>query len=123
MKTAPMESLRSLVLGLVGMAENRLRLLQSELGDETDRLGSLLAFQILIGLLGLLTVQFIALIVMALVWDTPWRVWAAVLLTASAATATVLAVRGYQRRKRRSSSLFATSLDELRKDREALQDR
>jgi uncharacterized membrane protein YqjE len=121
MKSEAMQTLRSLAQGLAGMAENRLRLLQSELADEAGRLGTLLAFQVLIALLALLTVQFLALVILALVWDTPWRVTAMVSLVAIAGGGTALAYRSYTSRKKRVVPMFATSLDELRKDREALE--
>lgn len=116
-----MDTLRSLAQGLAGVAENRLRLLQSELGEEAQRLGRLLALQTLIALLGLLTLQFAALVVLALAWDTPWRVAAMVSLVLIAGAATALVYTRYAALKKRARPPFATSLEELRKDREALE--
>lgn len=121
MKEDVLDTVRRLGHGLVDSAQNRLRLLQSELADELDRLGVLLARQILVALLALLTVQSLALVVLAAVWDTPWRMTSVLALTVLAATGTGLSYRWYLADKCRKRPVFATSVDELEKDRQALE--
>lgn len=121
MSASTADLLSRLARGLGSVAEHRLRLLQSELGEETQRLGRLLALQLLIALLGLLTLQFAALVVLAMAWDTAWRVPALVGLLVLAASGTALAYTRYTSRKQRKHPLFAASLEELRKDRAALE--
>lgn len=121
MKEDVLETVRRLSHGAVDFAQNRLKLLQAELADELDRLGGLLARQILVAFSALLTVQALALVVLAAVWDTPWRVAAVVALALIAALGTVAAYRAYEAAKRRGKPIFAASVDELKKDRLTLE--
>lgn len=120
MKEDVVETVRRLGNGVLDMLQGRLELLQTELGDELDRLGGLLARQILVALSGLLTVQFLVLIVLALTWDTPWRVTAMILITLLAAGATALSYNAYTAHRHRRSPMFAASIRELEEDRRAL---
>lgn len=121
MKEDVVETVRRLGNGVLDMLQGRLELLQTELGDELDRLGGLLARQILVALSGLLTVQFLVLIVLALTWDTPWRVTAMILITLLAAGATALSYNAYTAHRQRRSPMFAASIRELEEDRRALE--
>lgn len=121
MKRDLTDTLRSIGDGFLDAAQNRLKLLQSEIGEETDRLGGLLALLVVTAFAALLTVQAIALVVLVLVWDTPWRTHAVVALAVLAAVATVAAYRAFVARKERPGPLFATSLEELEKDRRTLE--
>lgn len=121
MKEDVVDTVRRLGHGLVELAQNRLKLLQAETADELDRLGALLARQMLTGIAALLTVQALALVVVAAVWDTPWRLGAMIGLTLLGAGATAAAHASYVARKRRTKPIFADTLDELEKDRQALE--
>nr|WP_293247916.1 phage holin family protein [Panacagrimonas sp.] len=121
MKRDLTDTLRSIADGFIDAAQNRLKLLQSEVGDETERLGGLLAYLVLTAFAGLLTLQFAALVVLALVWDTPWRTHAMVALVLLAAIGTWMAYRAFTARKQRPAPIFATSIEELDKDRRALE--
>jgi uncharacterized membrane protein YqjE len=112
MKRDLTDTLRSIADGFIDAAQNRLKLLQSEVGDETERLGGLLAYLVLTAFAGLLTLQFAALVVLALVWDT---------LVLLAAIGTWMAYRAFTARKQRPAPIFATSIEELDKDRRALE--
>lgn len=114
------DTLRNIAEGFIDAAQNRLKLLQAEVGEETDRLLGLLAWLVVTALLALLALQFIALVVLALAWDTPWRTHAMVALTAAAAAATGFAYRAYLSARKRPKPIFVTSLEELQKDRVAL---
>lgn len=116
-----METVRRLGHGLVDAAQNRLRLVQIELAEELDRLGVLLARQVLIAALALLTAQCFGLIVVALAWDTRWRLESTLVLGALAAAATAAAYRSYRSHRARSAPILARTLDELDKDRHALE--
>lgn len=121
MKRDLTDTLRSVAEGFVDAAQNRIKLLQSEIGEEADRLTGLLVLLIVAALLGLLTLQFVALVVLALLWETPWRAPAMIALTLGAGVATAMAYRAYVARKARPKAIFATSLEELEKDREVLE--
>lgn len=121
MKEDVLDTVRRLGHGAVDFAQNRLKLIQAELADELDRLGGLLARQILVALSALLTVQALALVVLAAVWDTPWRIAAVVALAMFAAVGTLAAYRAYEAAKRRGKPIFAASIKELDKDRLALE--
>lgn len=114
------ETLRNIAEGFIDAAQNRLKLLQSEIGEETDRLLILLAWLVVTGLLALLVLQLLALVVLTLAWDTPWRTHAMAALAVMAAGATLCAYRAYVACKARPKPVFATSLQELDKDRAAL---
>lgn len=121
MKRDLTDTLRGIADGFLDAAQNRLKLLQSEVGEETERLGGVLAYLVITAFAGLLTLQFVALVVLALVWDTPWRTHAMVALAVMAGIGTALAYRAFTTRKQRPSPIFSTSLDELAKDRQALE--
>lgn len=121
MKRDLTDTLRSIADGFIDAAQNRLKLLQSEVGDETERLGGLLAYLVITAFAGLLTLQFVALVVLALVWDTPWRTHAMVGLALIAGIGTALAYHAFSTRKQRPAPMFAASLEELDKDRRALE--
>ncbi|MGQ0699306.1 MAG: phage holin family protein [Panacagrimonas sp.] len=121
MKEDVLDTVRRLGHGLVDSAQNRLRLIQAELSDELERLGSLLSRLILFALSALLTVQLLALVVLAAAWDTPWRIPAMVGLTLLAAAGTFAAYNSYLARTRRDRPIFTSSIDELEKDRHALE--
>jgi len=114
------ETLRNIAEGFIDAAQNRLKLLQSEVGEETDRVLGLLAYLVITALLVLLALQLLALVVLTLAWDTPWRTHAMVALTVAAAIAAGFAYRAYLSRKARPKPIFTTSLEELQKDRMAL---
>lgn len=121
MKRDLTDTLRAIADGFMDAAQNRLKLLQSEIGDETQRLGGLLTYLVLTALAGMLTLQAAALVVVAMVWDTPWRTHAMVGLVVLAGVGTALAYHAFTSRKQRPAPIFATSLEELDKDRRALE--
>lgn len=121
MKRDLTDTVRDIADRLVDAAQNRLKLLQSEIGEETERLGGVLTYLVLTAFAGLLTLQFAALVVLALVWDTPWRTHAMVALAMLAGLATGLAYHAFVTRKQRPTPIFATSVEELDKDRRALE--
>lgn len=121
MKRDLTDTLRAIADGFMDAAQNRLKLFQAEIGEETERLGGVLTYLVLTALAGMLTLQFAALVVLALVWDTPWRTHAMVGLVVLAGIGTALSYRAFTARKRRPAPIFATSLEELDKDRRALE--
>lgn len=111
------DTLHRLGSGLIDSAQGRLTLLQAELAAQLDHIGALLARQLLLTLSLHLTAQLVALVVLAGVWDTRWRLPAALLLAALSAAGTVLAYRAYQAQKDKATPVFAATLGELEKDR------
>lgn len=116
MKEDIIETVRRLGHGLLDLTQNRLKLVEHELAQELDRIGLLLARQMLLALSGLLTLQCLALLLVALTWDTPWRVPMTLALSIIAALATFLAYRSYRARRQRQTPIFASTQEELRKD-------
>lgn len=121
MSQDPVDTVKRLGHQLIESAQTRLKLLQSEAADELDRLGALIALQILTALSALLTVQFLALVVLALVWDTPWRTPAMIGITVLAGTGTFMAYKAYEARKVRHKPVFDDSVKELETDRRLLE--
>ena len=121
MKEDILHVVRRLGLSLVDSAHDRLKLLQVDLADELDRLGSLLTQQILVALSALFTLQLLSMALLAVIWDTVWRVPVSFALALIAALGTVLVYRTYLALKGRTRSVFASSLEELEKDRGALE--
>lgn len=113
--------LRRLAGNLLGYAQNRLELLGVELAQERARVGSVLTCGLLMMLFGMLTLQFGALLLVALSWDSAWRVPVIATLSALALAATVVSAWAWARKRQSASALFVSSSAEIGKDRRALE--
>ncbi len=95
-------------------ARVRLEILELELIEERERLGSLITRGMLLSLTALTTTQFTAALVVAAFWDTPWRLHVIGLLIAIALLATVaawLALRQLRREPARPLSMAMREMD------------
>jgi uncharacterized membrane protein YqjE len=112
-------SLRQMLANLLALVQVRVELLTTELSAEVQRAVGVLVWAIVALFFGGLAVLMLALTVIIAVWDEH-RLLAAGLF--SAAFLTVTAVAGYVVRARMRSRprLLAATLDELRRDRDAL---
>lgn len=90
------DSLRRLVLQSVDLGHSRIELLLFELGDERARLGLLFTRGLCAGLLGLLGVQLLVFLLIAAVWDGPWRLPVIAGLAAVAVISAVGMALGYR---------------------------
>ncbi len=112
-------SLRGLISTGIALIENRLELLTTELKEEKTRIVSLLIYALAALILLSVGTVFLAVLFTALMWENN-RLLAlgifATLFLAGGAFAFVMAVRLVQQQTR----LFASTLAELKGDREAL---
>lgn len=103
------ETLNQLAASLLQFAEDRVDLLRWEAAHEGARIGGLLVRAFCAALLAFFTLEVLALMVIAVFWDTAWRlqVISGVVLAAFAGTA--LLVMSYQRKRNERSSLLHPS--------------
>ncbi len=104
---------------LLRLGRIRLELLAIEVQEETDRVTGLLFWAVLSALAVGFGLVFVALAVTVLLWDAP-RWW---VLGGCAAVFATLAGYGLWRMRRKAAAgttLFSTSIDELRRDAAAL---
>lgn len=113
------ESLRGFVDTGLAIAQTRLELLAVEAQEEKLRLASLLFNTLLSAVFIGFGVVFLAIFVTVMFWDEH-RLLALGLGTLVLFTAGLLAARNAARELRRGSRLFAASLGELARDRDAL---
>ena len=117
---ATFTSLERLGHGLVTQLRQRLELMAVEVTEEEIRFTRVLAWQLVALFLTCLTIALGALLVIAAFWDTASRVAAvgAVLGAVAAAAGGMWWV--YRQRLRRKPILFAQTIEELRRDADAL---
>ncbi len=105
------------VLGHVAM---RAELLSIEVQEEKLRLVRLAMSTALVSALLIVSMVMVAILVLAIYWDTPHRVPAALSLAAVFGVLTAAAGLYVAAQLRVSSTLFTTSVRELRRDADAL---
>lgn len=114
--------LHHLAASALQLLQGHVALLQWELLQESARLGSRLRRGLTVCLGILLSAQLLLVLLVALAWDTPWRLHVVGGLLALTVLATLLLIRSYRRQRvEDDSQLFAATLHELAKDREALE--
>lgn len=112
--------LHHLATSVVELLYGRVALLQWELAQERARLGSLLGRALLAASFLLLSVQLLAILLVALAWGTPWRLHVIVGLLGAAVLATAALAWRYRLKRLEDSPLLSGTLHELAKDRQAL---
>lgn len=115
-------SARRIGASLLRLGRIRLELLSLEVQEERDRITALMFWAVLSALTLGFGLVFVALAVTVLLWDT--QRWA--VLGVSAVVFCALAAYGLWRVRGLSqggATLFGTSIDELRRDADALDDR
>ncbi|MDP9140290.1 MAG: phage holin family protein [Pseudomonadota bacterium] len=91
----------------------RLEILELELIEERERLGSMITRGMLLSLTALTTTQFTAALVVAAFWDTPWRLHVISLLIVVALFATVAAWLALRQLRREPARPLSTALHEM----------
>ena len=111
---------RQLGASLLGHAAMRVELLSIEVQEEKARLARLAMSAALVSALFIVSVVLAAILVLAIYWDTPYRVSAASWLVGIFGLGTVGGGFYLSAQLRLSSTLFAASAGELRRDADAL---
>ncbi len=117
-----LDSLRTLLATLVGIAHTRVELISTEVEEQFARLVSLLVWGLVVMFLAFTGVILSAIAFIVLFWDSN-RVLAAAGLAAAFVLLAVIAVLGFIARTKSRPRLFKASLDELAKDRSRLDSR
>jgi uncharacterized membrane protein YqjE len=114
------ESLRSLLAHLLELLQVRLELLTTELSSEVRRAALVLLYAFIALVFGALSLLLLAVTVVIALWNEH-RLLAAAIVTGVFLAITATALWQLARRLRGQPRLLAGTLDELRRDREALQ--
>ena len=117
-----LDSLRTLLSTLVGIAHTRVELISTEVEEQFARLVSLLVWGLVAMFLAFSAVILSAIAFIVLFWDSS-RVLAAAGLAAAFVLLAAIAVSGFIARMRSRPRLFNASLDELARDRSRLDSR
>ena len=100
------DQLNRLAVSLFHFAEDRVELLRWEASHELTRIGSLLVRAFCAALLGFFTLEILALLVIAVFWDTAWRLQVIAAVVLSALLGTVLLVVAFNRKRHEKSGLL-----------------
>lgn len=100
------ETLNQLASSLLQFAEDRVDLLRWEAAHEGARIGGLLVRGFCAALLGFFTLEILALLVIAVFWDTAWRLQVIAGVVLAAFIGTALLIVSYQRKRNERSSLL-----------------
>lgn len=117
-----LDSARRMLATLLALASTRLELLTTELEEEMHRIAGLLLWSVIAVFCGGLAVLMLAITLLVMFWDDH-RVLVAWLITGAFAAAAAGAVLLLKRRAASRPRLLAASLDELRRDSQALRGR
>ncbi len=108
------DTLRRLVAQSMNVLQGRFELFKLEIHEERLRLGQVLSRGLLAALAIFLAMQLIAMLAVAMVWDTQWRLPVIVGLAVACIVVALLAVRSY--RAIAASTLFEASASVLAED-------
>ena len=112
--------IRQLGASVLDHVAMRVELLSIEVQEEKARLVRLAMSAALVSALVIVSLVMVAILVLAIYWDTPNRVTAALWLAGSFGVLTIGGVFYVVSQLGRTSTLFATSAGELRRDVDAL---
>ena len=113
--------IRQLAASVLKHAAMRAELLSIEVQEEKARLIRLAISAFLLSALVIVSLVMLAILVLVCYWDTPQRVTAAVVLASMFVALTAACYFYLAAQLKRSTTLFATSAAELRRDAEALE--
>jgi uncharacterized membrane protein YqjE len=116
------DSLKALLVTLVGIAHTRVELISTEVEEQYARLVSLMVWGLVALFFAFTGVILSAIAFIVLFWESN-RVLAAAGLAAAFVLLAVIAVLGFISRAKTRPRLFKASLDELAKDRSQLNSR
>ena len=108
--------MRQLGVSVLSNAAMRIELLSIEVQEEKARLARLAMSAALVSALLIVSLVMVAILILAITWDTPQRVPAALFLVGTFGLLTVGSAFYVAAQLRRSTTLFATSAGELRRD-------
>lgn len=117
-----MSAFRSVGVHVVAQVHARLELLQIDLAREKHRLqryALLCASALLLGFLGVL---LLIMLVVAATWDTEWRIPAIAIMAAAALGTAAWSAMHVMRTGKALAQPFTGTLEELRKDKAALEE-
>ncbi|HVY83416.1 MAG TPA: phage holin family protein [Steroidobacteraceae bacterium] len=115
-----LEAARRMLATVLELAHTRLELFTTEIEEEIQRAASILLWGLVAVFFGALTVLFIAVTVLIVFWDRN-RVLAASLITVSFLVLTVVFALLARARLRAKPRFMAASIEELKRDKEALE--
>jgi uncharacterized membrane protein YqjE len=114
-----MDSAKRMLATVIALVSTRLELFTTEIEEEIQRAASILMWALVALFFGTLTVLMIAFTVIIIFWDDH-RILAAVLVTASFLLATLIFGLLARSRLKAKSRFMAASIEELKRDRDAL---
>jgi uncharacterized membrane protein YqjE len=114
-----MDSAKRMLATVIALVSTRLELFTTEIEEEIQRAASILMWALVALFFGSLTVLMIAFTVIIIFWDDH-RILAAVLVTASFLLATLVFGLLARSRLKAKSRFMAASIEELKRDRDAL---
>lgn len=114
-----MDSAKRMLATILALVSTRVELFTTEIEEEIQRAASILMWALVALFFGSLSVLMVAFTVMVIFWDDH-RILAAVLVTASFLLATVVFGLLARSRLKAKSRFMAASIEELKRDREAL---
>lgn len=115
-------SLRQLLGTVVGIVQNRIELLGTEVEEQVARLTSMLLWTIVSLFLAFTTVLLVAVAILVAFWDSN-RILVAILLAAGFAVLALVSFLQFRAVARGRPHLFQATLEELAKDRDHLEGR
>lgn len=113
-------SARNFLATLLALVATRAEIVATELEEERTRLANLLVWAACAAVFGLLTLVFLSLLIVAAFWDSH-RIAALVAVTLAHIVLAIYCGLQLRRRMDQRPRLFATTLEELRKDQAGLQ--
>jgi uncharacterized membrane protein YqjE len=116
----PFAALKALGRTALDILHTRLALLITEIAEEQSRLAELLVYAALTLLCLVVAIVMLAVLVMAALWDTPYRLVAAAVVAAIFAAAGIASAVALMHKSRSKPRLFGASLDEVGADLERL---
>ena len=114
-----MDSAKRMLATVIALVSTRLELFTTEIEEEIQRAASILMWALVALFFGSLTVLMVAFTVIIVFWDDH-RILAAVLVTASFLLATLVFGLLARSRLKAKSRFMAASIEELKRDRDAL---
>ena len=114
-----MDSAKRMLATIIALVSTRLELFTTEIEEEIQRAASILMWALVALFFGSLTVLMIAFTVIIIFWDDH-RILAAALVTSSFLVLTLIFALMARSRLKMKSRFMAASIDELKRDREAL---
>ena len=114
-----MDSAKRMLATIIALVHTRLELFTTEIEEEIQRAVGILLWGVIALFFGSLTVLMVAFLVIIIFWDDH-RILAASLVTATFLLMTVVFAMLARARLRAKDRFMGASIDELRRDREAL---